>query len=45
LADIDSNLIESIAKKKERTGVTLSTVNRVLEILRAILTRAHKEWG
>ncbi|HAU1150796.1 site-specific integrase [Legionella pneumophila serogroup 1] len=45
LADIDSNLIESIAKKKESTGVTLSTVNRVLEILRAILTRAHKEWG
>ncbi|CAM2964706.1 tyrosine-type recombinase/integrase [Legionella worsleiensis] len=45
LADIDSNLIESIAKKKEKAGVTLSTVNRVLEVLRAILTRAHKEWG
>lgn len=45
LADIDRNLIESIAKKKEKTGVMPSTVNRMLEILRAILNRAHKEWG
>lgn len=45
LADIDRNLIESIAKKKEKTGVSPSTVNRVLEIIRAILNRAHKEWG
>lgn len=45
LVNIDKDLIESIAKKKEKAGVTPSTVNRMLEIIRAILNRAHKEWG
>ena len=42
---IDRDLIESIAKKKERSNVSLTTVNRILELIRAILNRAHKEWG
>ena len=45
LAHIDQDLIESIAKKKEKSKVSLTTVNRVLELIRAILNRAHKEWG
>src|SRR3990167_3117876 len=45
LADIDRDLIEHIAKAKENSEVSLTTVNRVLEIIRAILNRAHKEWG
>ncbi len=45
LCDIDRDLIKSIAKMKEKTKVSLSTVNRVLELIRAVLNRAHKEWG
>jgi len=45
LADIDRDLIESIAKKKEKMKVSLTTVNRILELIRAILNRAQKEWG
>ena len=37
-------MLESIALKKEAEGVTLTTVNRVLEIVRALLIKAHKEW-
>ncbi len=45
LSEIDRDLIEFIAKKKERSNVSLTTVNRILELIRAILNRAHKEWG
>lgn len=45
LAEIDRDLIEFIAKKKEQSNVSLTTVNRILELIRAILNRAHKEWG
>ena len=45
LSEIDRDLVEWIAKKKEEEGVSLTTVNRVLELVRAILNRAHKEWG
>lgn len=45
LSDIDRDLIEFIAKKKEAEKVSLTTVNRILELIRAILNRAHKEWG
>ena len=45
LIDIDRDLIESIAKIKEKTKVSLTTVNRMLELIRAILNRAKKEWG
>jgi integrase len=45
LTCIDSDLIESIAKKKEATKVSPTTVNRTLELIRAILNRACKDWG
>lgn len=45
LSEIDRDLIEFIAKKKEQSNVSLTTVNRILELIRAILNRAHKEWG
>ncbi|HBD7398669.1 TPA: site-specific integrase [Legionella pneumophila] len=45
LSDIDRDLIEAVAKKKEKTNVSLTTVNRILELIRAILNRAQKEWG
>lgn len=44
LSNITDDLIEHIAHEKEKTGVKLSTVNRHLELIRAILNRAHKEW-
>ncbi|WP_347251566.1 site-specific integrase [Legionella sp.] len=44
LNDISSDLIESIAKEKEKSGVSLTTVNRTLEILRAVLNKSHREW-
>lgn len=45
LMEVDRDLIEWIAKQKEEEKVSPATVNRVLEIIRAILNRAHKEWG
>jgi integrase len=45
LADITTDLIETIALKKESTGVSPASVNRMLEVVRAILRKAHKEWG
>ncbi len=44
LNEINADLIESIAQAKEETGVSLTTVNRVLELIRAILNKAQKEW-
>lgn len=45
LTDITTEMIENIAKKKEQTGVSAASVNRMLEVVRAILRKAHKEWG
>lgn len=45
LQDITTDSIDTIAKKKESTGVSPASVNRMLEVVRAILRRAHKEWG
>jgi len=44
LNDISSDLIEYIAQEKEKTNVTPATINRMLEIVRAILNKAQKEW-
>jgi integrase len=44
LQHITDDLIEHIAHEKENTGVKPSSVNRVLELIRAILNKAHKEW-
>lgn len=45
LSEITRDLVEFVAKKKEETKVSPATVNRVLEVIRAILNRAHKDWG
>ena len=45
LSDITSDLIDDISKKKEATGVSPASVNRMLEVVRAILRKAHKDWG
>lgn len=45
LHEITADFIEELAKKKESTGVTPASVNRMLEVVRAILRRAHKEWS
>ncbi|WP_133131402.1 tyrosine-type recombinase/integrase [Legionella yabuuchiae] len=45
LTDITTDILDDIAKKKEATGVSPASVNRMLEVIRAILRRAHKEWG
>lgn len=44
LHEISNNVLEQVALKKEAEGVTLTTVNRVMEIVRALLTKAHREW-
>lgn len=45
LDEIDQDLVEYLAKEKEKTDVKHSTINRMLEVLRAILNKAQKEWG
>ncbi len=44
LSEIDRTLIDGIADKKSAEGVTDSTVNRMLEVLRAILRKAQLDW-
>ncbi len=44
LHEISNEILERVAFQKESEGVTPTTVNRVLEIVRALLTKAHKEW-
>lgn len=44
LNEINRDILEDVALQKEAEGVTLTTVNRVMEVVRAILTKAHKEW-
>ncbi|MDX1838197.1 tyrosine-type recombinase/integrase [Legionella taurinensis] len=44
LHEINRDLLESIADKKQETGVTATTVNRMLEVIRAILRKAQMEW-
>lgn len=45
LHEIDSDLIESISAAREQEGVSPATVNRTLEILRAILRKAQRQWN
>ena len=44
LHEISNDVLENIALKKEEEGVTPTTVNRVLEIVRALLMKAYREW-
>jgi integrase len=45
LSSITRDRVEEIAKIKEKTGVSLSTVNRMLAVIRAILRKAEREWS
>ena len=45
LTEINQDHIEAVAKSREDTNVSPATVNRMLEIIRAILRKAQKEWG
>lgn len=45
LSRINQDHIEQLAQQRESTGVSPATVNRMLEIIRAILRKAYKEWG
>ena len=45
LLEITQEHIENIAKAKEDTGVAFASVNRLLEVIRAILRKACNEWG
>ncbi len=44
LKDISRDLIEKIADDRQNDGVSNATINRTLELLRAILRKAHGEW-
>jgi integrase len=45
LHEITRDMIERVAESKEREGVKPATVNRLLEVIRAILRKAEREWG
>lgn len=42
LSEIDDTLIDEIVEAKKDEGVKAATVNRMLEVLRAILKKANK---
>jgi integrase len=44
LSQINRDTIDNIAKKKQKENVRPATVNRMLEIIRAILRKAEREW-
>ena len=44
LCNITKDVIESLAQKKEDEGVKPATVNRLLALIRSVLTRACKHW-
>ncbi|HAT2150961.1 TPA: site-specific integrase [Legionella pneumophila] len=44
LHEITHEVLERVALKKELQGVTFTTVNRLMELVRALLTKAFKEW-
>jgi integrase len=44
VSEITRNAIDKIAAKKTLEGVKPATVNRMLEIIRAILRKAEREW-
>ncbi len=42
--DINKDLIEELAKRKEKEGVSPATVNRLLALIKAVLNKSAKEW-
>jgi integrase len=45
LSTLNRDFIDEIAKKKEETGATAGTVNRMLALIRSVLRKAEREWG
>ena len=45
LCDIDTDVVEKIAKAEEATGVKPATVNRLLAVIRSILRKAKYDWS
>ena len=45
LNDIDRDMLEAVTQVRKAEGVTNATVNRMLEIVRAILRASEREWG
>jgi len=44
LNEITVDVIETLAKEKEKDNVSNATVNRLLALIRSVLTRACKQW-
>lgn len=44
LSQITRDVLDEVANKKFKEGVTPATVNRMLEVVRAILRKAEREW-
>lgn len=44
LHEINRDILEDVATKKQATGVSPTTVNRMLEVVRAILRKTQNEW-
>ena len=44
LGAIDRELLDRIAEQKKAEGVANATVNRMLEVIRAILRKAMNDW-
>ncbi len=45
LEDIDRELLDRITQERKAEGVSNATVNRMLEVIRAILRKAANEWS
>ena len=45
LDEIDRDVLDRIVEGKRAAGVSNATVNRLLEVVRAVLRRAQREWG
>jgi len=45
LHQITRDVLDEVAERKLNEGVTPATVNRMLEIVRAILRKAERDWG
>ncbi|MCY4421305.1 MAG: site-specific integrase, partial [Gammaproteobacteria bacterium] len=45
LDEIDRDVLDELTKSRLSDGVSNATTNRMLEVVRAILRRAEREWG
>ncbi len=45
LSDISRNHLQFLLNEKKKEGVKNSTANRIVQFVRVILNKSHKEWG